>query len=191
MKYLHTKQEHYRLFVEKYKTDRLKKNLKIFTTSKDKLLIEHGIINEIFNNPINTKYDVFKAGNDFKIIFSTNSNTKYRIDIIPISEINGFVNHISFSLSENELDKNDYEKLTNKNEMSEILNRIHFILNDLVKTKVIINYFCIGASEIEGKNKIYEYFLKVVVGENGFDKLHTDVYKNENDNLNWCLYFKI
>jgi len=190
MNYLYTKHQHYRLFIDKYKTDRLKKNLKIYTSSKDKLLIEHGIIKEIFNNPIQTTYNIFKAGNDFKITFSTNSDTSYRIDIMPINEKNkGTVNHISFSLSDLDLNKDDYEKLTNKNEMIEILNRIHYILVDTVKSRIIKNYFCIGASEIDSKNEIYKYFLQIVVGKNGFDKL--DVYNNINDSLNWGLYFKI
>lgn len=55
-----------------------------------------------------------------------------------------------------------------------------------VKNDTLSNYFCIGGIEIKSKNNIYEYFLKVVVGENGFEKLDTDLYDNK-----WGLYFKI
>jgi hypothetical protein len=193
MKYLYTKNDHYRLFVNKHKTDRIKKNIKIYTTSKDKLLIESGIINEIFNNPLQTEYRLYKNAKNLKAIFKSNSNTEYRLDVFPIVEENkGIVNHISFSTSNNNItDKNEYEALTDKKEMIEILNRIHFILNKMVENSIVYNYFCIGASEIEKRNNIYEYFLEIVVGVDGFDKLKTDVYKNKEDDLNWGLYFKI
>ena len=63
---------------------------------------------------------------------------------------------------------------------------MNFILRDLVKNG-ISNLFCIGGNEIFQKNNIYEYFLKVVVGEDGFKKLNTDVYPDSG----WGLYFKI
>jgi hypothetical protein len=49
MNYFHVKIEHYEKFVEKYKTDRLCKNLKLFCNSKSGFLIT-----ENFNNPIET-----------------------------------------------------------------------------------------------------------------------------------------
>lgn len=72
--------------------------------------------------------------------------------------------------------------------MIEILNRIRFIMKDLnIKNKLKIIYFCVGANEIsDKKNDIYEYFLKIVFGDNNFKKLETDLY-----NLKWGLYFKI
>lgn len=180
MNYLYTKIEHYRLFFEKYNTDRLEKNLKLYTNSKTNLL------NEIFNNPIKTEYDIFYDENNIKIIFITKSKTEYRLDIFPIDEKNkGLVNHISFSLSDSKLD-DEYEKLTNKNEMLDILNRIHYIIIDIVSKNIVNNYFCIGGKEIKEKNKIYEYFLKIVVGDKGFDKLETDIY-----NTKWGLYFEV
>jgi hypothetical protein len=56
-----------------------------------------------------------------------------------------FINHLCFSDYNKELsDIDDYEKLLKRNEMREILNRIHYILKDLIKVKTINNYFCIG-----------------------------------------------
>jgi hypothetical protein len=80
----------------------------------------------------------------------------------------------------------DYDKLTNKNEMIEILNRIHFIIKDLLYKNIIINSFCIGGTDLESKNNIYYYFLKIMVGENGFSKKDTKYYDS-----GWGLYFKI
>lgn len=182
MNYLYTRQEHYKMFIEKYNTDRLEKGLKIYTTSKS------GLLNEMFNQPIETEYEIFNIKNDIKIIFKSKSDSEYRLDIFPIKEIDkGFVNHISFTLSDRSiLDEDEYEKPTNKNEMIEILNRIHFIILDIVSKNIVSNYFCIGGTEIKEKNKIYEYFLKIIVGESGFDKLCTIIYKTK-----WGLYFKV
>ena len=55
--------------------------------------------------------------------------------------------------------------------------------------KVILNSlvgdFCIGGIFYK-KNNLYEYFLKFVVGENGFEKRKTNKYPTE-----WGLYFNI
>ena len=187
MKYLFTKQEHYRLFVESNKTDRISKGLKIYTTSKDDLFSSFKLNEEIFNQPLPTKY-IFKTDEDNKkeILFKSNSDNEYRLDIFFINEVDkGFVSHTSFSLADKSIeDTEEYEKLTNKNEMIEILNRVHYILKDLVKNYKIPDYIYIGGTEIEKKNIIYQYFLKVIVGERGFKKLNTTNYKTK-----YGLYF--
>jgi hypothetical protein len=156
---------------------------------------------EIFNNSIETKYNIEKLKeNLFKITFETNSNTKYRLDIHVIDEVNGIVNHIAFTendskfdiIPNNNKDFNEYEESYNKptkyHEMIELMNRIHFILKDIInKNYITNNLFCIGGTEIESKNNIYEYSLKVIVGKNGFDKLKTNIYSN----VGWGLYFSI
>jgi hypothetical protein len=81
----------------------------------------------------------------------------------------------------------DYNKPTGKNEMIELLNRLHFILKDLVSKNIINNNFCIGGTELIEKNNIYEFFLKVIVGDGGFEKINTNVYPK----VGWGLYFSI
>lgn len=204
MKYIYTKTEHYKMFYEKNKTDRLSKNVKILPETNKmnlfKITSDFEINEEIFNKSIETEYEIEKVKNNFiKIVFSTNSNIKYRLDIHIIEEINGVVNHISFTeydskydtIPNNYLDFDEYEesynKPTNRNEMIELINRIHFILKDIIEKKYISNnLFCIGGTEIESKNNIYEYSLKVIVGKKGFDKLNTNVYST-----GWGLYFFI
>jgi hypothetical protein len=83
------------------------------------------------------------------------------------------LNHIGFSDNNDTKDEEKYESLLNRNEMREILNRIHYILKDLTKDNTINNYFCIGGTKLLAKNNIYEYMLKVLVGDDGFDKLST------------------
>jgi hypothetical protein len=197
MKYLYTTSEHYKKFLESNKSNRIHKNLKIWTSGSKNNLLK---INEIFETPIDTKYSVeTHPNNGLKITFNTNSNTNYRLDLLFIEEFGKLINHISFTLNNSIFDvipnnDEDYDKMnieyhnpTGKNEMIEVLNRIHFILRDLVSKKIIINNFCIGGSEIIEKDKIYEYFLKVVVGEDGFEKLNTNIYPT----VGWGLYFSI
>jgi len=204
MKYLYTKTSHYKKYFEKNKTDRISKNVKILPES-DKINLFKStsgleINEEIFNKSIKTKYTISKIRENFlKIKFETNSKTKYRLDIHTINEVNGIINHISFTEDNDvydnipnlEKDFDDYEenynKPTGKHEMIELMNRIHFILNEMVNNDYINNSFCIGETEIEGKNKIYEYSLKIIVGESGFNKLKTNVYPK----VGWGLYFSI
>lgn len=204
MRYLQTKTEHYKKFIRENKSDRLCKGLKILPENSKsnllKLIFDYNVsINEeIFETPIETKYTTTKGDKHIKINFHTNSDTEYRIDIYQIEESIGLVNHISFTedsdrfdkIPENEVEyrslESDYHKPTNRHEMTELLRRMNFILRDLVKNG-ISNLFCIGGTEIFQKNNIYEYFLKVVVGEDGFKKLNTDVYPDSG----WGLYFKI
>lgn len=197
MKYLYSKSEHYIKFLESNSTNRIYKNLKIWTTgSKNDLLG----INEIFESPLVTEYTSSNhPNNGLKIVFKTNSETEYRLDLLFIEEFNEVINHISFTLNKSTFDiipgnihdydimNSEYDKPTGKKEMIEILNRIHFILKDLVSKNKINNSFCIGSTEIIEKNNIYEYFLKVVVGNDGFEKKKTTVYPN----IGWGLYFKI
>lgn len=186
MKYLYTSKEHYRLYVERNNTDRLSKNCKLYTTSKDKLLNDSKLY-EIFKNSLYTDYQTYIDNNHYKFIFKSNSNTEYRLDIFIINESDkGLVNHIAFSLNSRNLSTDEYETPTDKKEMIEVLNRLHFIIKDLVYKQILTNYFCIGGTELESKNNIYQYMLKVIVGDDGFEKIETNIYDTE-----WGLYFKI
>jgi len=188
MNYIHTKYEHYVKFIEQYKTDRLEKGLKIYTISKSGLF--NGNINEIFKDESDTKYNIEKNSTNILISFYTKKQNKYRLDIIRGVEKDksmDHINHIAFSdYKQNPNDEEKYELLLNRNEMIEIINRIHFILKDLVKNNTINNHFCIGGTKLLAKNNIYQYVLKILVGDNGFDKLDTNVYKT-----GYGLYFKI
>ena len=200
MKYLYTKTEHYKKFIFDNNTNRLSNGVKIMPESNKMTLFKNSLcyINEeeIFQKPIITEYEVFKINDKFiKILFTSNSKTDYRLDIHIINEINVLVNHIAFTKYDtipnnpNDFEKYeyDYNKPTGMNEMIEIINRIHFILIDLLKKGLIKNYFCIGGTEIIEKNNIYEYLLKIIVGDDGFKKLKTEVY----DKVGWGLYFSI
>jgi hypothetical protein len=95
------------------------------------------------------------------------------------------------NIPNNSRDFDDYEESynrpTERYEMIELMNRIHFILSHMVADKHITNKFCIGGTEIESKNKIYEYSLKIIVGQEGFQKIKTDIYPKSG----WGLYFSI
>jgi hypothetical protein len=84
MKYLLTKSDHYKKFLIDNKNDRLSKNLKIYSSSKDKLVgkIFNQNLNEIFDKELKTEYEI-KPNTKFEIEFLTSSKNKYRLDIIP------------------------------------------------------------------------------------------------------------
>lgn len=204
MIYLYTKTEHYKKFVEDNKSNRLSKFIKVLPESDKmnlfKLSLNSAFNEEIYGSPIETKYNLVKVNNNFlKVLFTSKSNTNYRLDIHIINEENGIVNHISFTENDSKYDtipdnqygfdqyESDYNRLTGKNEMIEFMDRIHFILSDLLnKGNLSNNLFCIGGTELE-KNNIYEYLLKVVVGDNGFKKIETNIYPK----VGWGLYFSI
>jgi len=184
MRYIHTKLEDYNKFIKENGTNRLSKNLKIHTSSKNLLLKSLFNVNEMFDRILKTDY-IIKPNTKYLILFKTNKNNEYRLDVVPKYENDkGLVNHIAFTDSKvNKIE--DYDVLLDKNEMIEILNRISYIINDLVIKNIINNYFCIGGTNLESKNKIYEYLLKVVVDQNGFTKETTNLY-----DAGWGLYFK-
>lgn len=203
MIYLYTKYNHYRKFINENKTDKLFKGLKILTQSNkfsSLLQASNLIINEeIFDNPIKCDYNIKTTNNHTKIVFSSKNDNEYRLDIYRIIENNELINHISFTINDDKFDKIpttqqeqddldiEYERLTNKNEIYDVLGRIRYILIDIVSQEIINNDFCIGGTEFFKKNSLYEYFLKIVVGENGFEKKQTKIYPK----IGWGLYFKI
>jgi hypothetical protein len=192
MKYIYTNSENYKKFLESNLSNRLSKGLKVIPIGDKWNLfrISHNINEEIFNNPLETKYSIDRISDRFlKIKFTTNSETKYRLDIHMIREFGTIVNHISFTEDSDEESYIEYEleysKPTNKNEMIELMNRIHFIILDVVKGGILSKTFSIGGTELEEKNRIYEYFLKVL--DVDFKKLKTDVYPK----CGWALYFSV
>jgi len=204
MKYLYTKSKHYKLFCEKNGTDRLSKGIKILPDGDKmnlfKLSQNLSINEEIFNSPIETSYEPIEINSNFtRVDFKTKSNTTYRLDIHKVVENDERINHISFtekdlkfdSIPDNHIDferyEDDYNKPTERYEMVEVMNRIHFILKDMLDKNKIENRFCIGGTEMVSKNKIYEYSLRIIVGNGGFEKIKTDVYPN----VGWGLYFSI
>lgn len=206
MKYLYTKTEHYKKFLkENFNSNRISKSLKVLPEG-DKInlfKISHDVLTEeIFQKPVETEYEIFNINNRFlKVLFKTKSKTEYRLDIHLIEEpFLGVVSHISFTENNKKYDiipKNqegfsqfelDYDKQLGKYEMIEVVSRINFILRSLLNSKKIAhNIFCIGGTELESKNNIYEYALKIIVGDSGFSKKKTDVYPK----TGWGLYFSI
>ena len=174
MNYLITRKEH-------FKNERLSKTLKTTTIGTYDKLLGINTLNEILDSNLKTDYNF---ENDNEISFYTNSGVKYRLDIIPKNEHNQTINHISFS--EYDVQLENYDRLTGNDELIELLNRIKYIINDLVQMKKIENSFCIRGTELESKNNIYEYSLYILLGKNGYEKKDTIFY-----DVGWGLYFTI
>jgi hypothetical protein len=200
MIYLQTKFEDFNNWVDKNKTDRLDKGIKISTISKNISNFISDKVNEIFETETKCDYELKEITQiHTKILFNSKNNNKYRIDLFQIEEFGEKINHIGFTLEDdifdtipsNETEQEEwdykYELPTEIGEVYDVLSRIRFILLDLVKSNKISNSFCIGGTNIFKKNKIYEFLLLKVIGEEGFEKRETQVYKK----TGWGLYFKV
>ena len=56
------------------------------------------------------------------------------------------------------------------------------ILKD-INNKLNVDEYCIGATDNESKNHIYEYMMRFI---SGWEKRETDQY-----DLGWAIYFKL
>lgn len=177
--YLYVKLEHYNKYIKENGNNRLDKWFKILPpSSKYKLF---GLINEIFEG-IETEYTINKNDDNYLIMFKTKSNTEYRFDLW--NEPNTDIYDLSFSLSKNDVnDINKYEELTDKKETIELLSRLSWILKDL-SLKLNISEFCIGATNLQSKDRIYEYLMK-------FAKTWHKKFTEKYPPFNWALYFTI
>ena len=171
--------EHFMSYQEKYGTYYLDKKNKysIHSNSKSTILNNFVPLNEMFDG-IKTKYTLENKDNKYEIFFITDSNTEYRFDLF--KELNTKIYHLSFSLKDS--NKDNYEYLTHLNESLEVFGKLSYILQDL-DTILDVDEYCIGATGIEKKDKIYQYMMKYV---DSWDKRDTDIYE-----LGWALYFKI
>jgi hypothetical protein len=173
--------EHFTQYQKDFNTFYLdKKNgYYIHHPSKTRILNNFKPVLEMFDG-IDTDYIFSKESNDNNmcVVFNTNSNTKYRLDLI--KEPNTKIYHLAFSLEDVELDK--YENLTKLNESKEVFSRIAYILKDLTK-KFNIYEFCIGATGLDKKDFLYSKMMRYV---ESWEKRDTVEYE-----LGWALYFKI
>jgi len=177
MKYLITRKEH-------FKNERLSKYLKTTTIGNFDELLNFNTLNEILNSNLITNYKILSNDNEeLVLIFESKSKIKYQLNLFKRFEYGEIVNHIVFTLYGRE--EKDFESLSGKNEMIEILNRVKYILISMVNDMIINDNFCIGGSILESKNNIYEYALYIFVGEEGYEKLDTIYYPT-----GWGLYFK-
>lgn len=162
-KYLYVSHYTFNEYYNKFKNNRLSKFIKI-TTSK--YINENPLIklNEIFDKDYSdVKYNVVYSDDDITTLkFETNKN-KYRLDLLKMKNYckeieDDFVYNISFTELNRDVD--EYEMLTNKKEIYEILGKIGYILKDFNKCKN--HSYLIGLSNDERKNKLYDYFLRIV-----------------------------
>lgn len=178
MRKIEVKIEDYKSYLEKYKSEYLDKKNMIFTNGKKSFINKLFKVNEeeIFNG-LETKYTIQKNGDDYLISFDSNSNIKYRFDLL--KEPNSNIYHLGFSLFNS--NTNNYHSLTNNNESLEVFNRLIWILKD-VTPKLNVDEYCIGSTGTQ-KDNIYNYMMKFI---SGWEKRNTTYYP-----LGWALYFKL
>lgn len=171
-------------YQDKYKTTYLdkKNNYRIWSRTKEKILENlegYETINEILDGT-ETSYNIScdKQGN-YMLIFFTKKGNKYRFDLQHEKGTN--IYHLMFS--NDDFNKGEYEKLTNRNESIEVFSRLSYILKDFIGKIDKDVEFCIGASGNESKDRLYEYFM---IYTKSWEKRKTNEY-----DLGWGLFFKI
>jgi hypothetical protein len=185
----------YNDYVDSYKTDRLSKFIKIYTFERfngeniifesfDKLYKDtnYNIVEYYYNS----KDSNFNKIPGYKIWFDTNSNNKYRIDLMPLKNFNkdidsDFVFNISFTLDKYSIDDPNYDDLTGLNEEKEVLLRIGDILNNLDINK----YFVIGETIIDKKMRIYKHILTYVFKDFKIKMSYCEGFINNNGLYIW------
>ena len=161
--------ETYKKYINKYNTDRVDRFLKIYTFERFNKTIEsfdkryNDIKYDVTSVTFDKKFSNYKNTDGYELRFLTNSNTKYRIDLIPIKNFNinifsDFVWYISFTLDKYDITDDKYEELTGLNEEKEVLMRIGEILEDFNISK----NFVIGNTSLQKKINLYSNFVYLV-----------------------------
>jgi len=175
--------EDFQKYQEKYGNSKLDRWNRIVPVCNKlpKFLYEGLDINEELFNGTETEYDLSKNGNYFLITFITKKGNKYRFDLMKEPNVNTY--HLGFSEAGKDMVYDDtYHDLTDNKESFEVFSKLCWILKN-VSIKLNIHEFCIGATGIREKDRIYQYMMKFV---NGWEKRNTTQY-----NLGWALYFSI
>jgi hypothetical protein len=182
--YIKVKYQDYLSYYEKYGHNRIDKWYKIQAYDVNKVKSLSDIAGKIYEEEIfegtTCEYKLEKLPYGYLIYFKSKSYHEYRFDII--NEPNTKIYHLSFSDSDKSFSDYDYEELTNRKEAIDVFSRIIWILKD-VNNKIDVGEYCIGGTNSESKNIIYEYMMRFV---SGWEKRKTDIYES-----GWALYFKI
>ena len=183
--YIYVRREDFLLYQEKYGHSRLDRWNRIlpYPSGKGMMFAYNSgrIYEEELFDGIETDYSLEKRGNDYLIIFNTNSGNEYRFDIL--NEPNTKIYDLAFSDSENDTgDEDKYMGLTDRNESKEVFAKLSWILKDITP-KIDVNEYCIGATDNDKKNRIYLYMMRFV---KGWEKRDTKKYP-----LGWALYFTL
>jgi hypothetical protein len=182
MKYLYVTLESYNKYINEFGTNRLDKWIKILPPPSKSFILNNynDFILEAFEG-IETEYELSEVESGYLIIFKCKSGYEYRFDII--KEPNTKIYDLAFSDSSNNMDDVSYENLTDRNESKELLSRLVWILKD-VDVKLDVDEWCIGATNLESKNNIYQYLMKFT---SYWEKRTTSKYPPSN----WALYFTL
>jgi len=175
--------ETYKKYYEDYKSYKVDKNSYIQSTKFETLFK----LNEIFDRKLETEYTLHNQINnitgfeDVFYLFKSNSGVEYRLDLIPIEDKTiSYPNYVSvsFSLSKNNPNDSipsDYDALTDKNEMMEIMSRLLYLI-DVYKGEFGDKVFMIGYCDNIKKMQIYEYLIRIVFKDYKLEKIKTSAF---------------
>jgi hypothetical protein len=193
MKYYKTSLYTYNEFLKENKTNRLSKYEKI--EGSDSGTVKYLKIDEIFNREINEldfekedyQHSNYKDEKNTTYWFKTKSDTKYRLDLVILKEDNSDLKDIrlhnkkfisvSFSLAES--DSEDYDTVTNKNEIYDLMSRIRYLI-ELNEFKIKNDYVFMFGKPADSKIKMYENFIKICFPDFILIKDYTSGFSNTN-----------
>ena len=182
--YIYVRREDYLRYYEKYGHARLDRWNRIIPPETKGMMFAYNsgrIYEEELFDGIETDYSFEEIGDNYKILFTTNSGNEYRFDLL--NEPKTKIYDLAFSDSSNKIeDEKKYLALTHRNESKEVFAKLSWILKDITP-KIDVDEYCIGATGIPEKDNIYLYMIRFV---KGWEKRDTKKYP-----LGWALYFTL
>ena len=193
IKYYKTSLYTYNEFLKENKTNRLSKYEKI--EGSDSGTVKYLKIDEIFNREINEldfekedyQHSNYKDEKNTTYWFKTKSDTKYRLDLVILKEDNSNLKDIrlhnkkfisiSFSLADS--NSEDYDTVTNRNEIYDLMSRIRYLI-ELNEFKIKRDYVFMFGKPADSKIKMYENFIKVCFPDYILIKDYTSGFPNTN-----------
>lgn len=193
IKYYKTSLYTYNEFLKENKTNRLSKYEKI--EGSDSGTVKYLKIDEIFNREINEldfekedyQHPDYKSEKNTTYWFKTKSDTKYRLDLVILKEDNSNLKDIrlhnkkfisvSFSLADS--NSEDYDTVTNKNEIYDLMSRIRYLI-ELNEFKIKSDYVFMFGKPADSKIRMYENFIKMCFPDYILIKDYTSGFPNTN-----------
>jgi hypothetical protein len=167
----------YNDFLNENNTAKIDKDIKIVSDAGvNKNLKNINRIDEIFNTDYNNiKYDIEKYKSpiyhdeeNITYFFDSKNGNEYRLDLVVLKENDDDLKDkrlhnkkfISVSFSIGNATELNYDDITNKNELYDVMSRLKYLIK-LNEDLILNDYVFMFGKPDDGKLKMYEYFIKI------------------------------